>query len=259
VGFEVTERLNTRPAISSSAAAVSLRDSSRSKRRADDRRSGRPLSTCRTPARRAGHGEDRSLRGWGHVTQARSTMLLRRPRDRHRQRRARDGQLSSPTPWLTNARRFPTPRIVRRAQCTGASITRSSITSRLDWPSGKRSQRSTARPGPPSWRCGRGFRAISRRPAQPSRSSATTYRAGLASRWVDTPWAEASTHHSDATLGPPSGCLCEIHMHALAQGFAQGTAFLWSRTGNTARHRQSVDRRKALEHRDPLGVRVRLV
>jgi len=34
-----------------------------------------------------------------------------------------------------------------------------------------------------------------------------------------------------ATLEPTEWVLCEIHMHALAGGFAQGTAFLWSRTG----------------------------
>ena len=34
-----------------------------------------------------------------------------------------------------------------------------------------------------------------------------------------------------ATLEPTEWVLCEIHMHALSHGFAQGTAFLWSRTG----------------------------
>ena len=34
-----------------------------------------------------------------------------------------------------------------------------------------------------------------------------------------------------ATLEPTEWVLCEIHMHALAGGFAQGTAFLWSRAG----------------------------
>ena len=34
-----------------------------------------------------------------------------------------------------------------------------------------------------------------------------------------------------ATLEPTEWVLCEIHMHALAGGFAQGTAFMWSRTG----------------------------
>jgi acyl-CoA thioesterase-2 len=34
-----------------------------------------------------------------------------------------------------------------------------------------------------------------------------------------------------ATLEPTEWVLCEIHMHALAGGFAQGTAFLWSRSG----------------------------
>jgi acyl-CoA thioesterase len=32
-------------------------------------------------------------------------------------------------------------------------------------------------------------------------------------------------------LEPTEWVLCEIHMHALAGGFAQGTAFLWSQTG----------------------------
>ena len=34
-----------------------------------------------------------------------------------------------------------------------------------------------------------------------------------------------------AKLEPTKWVLCEIHMHALADGFAQGTAFMWSRTG----------------------------
>jgi acyl-CoA thioesterase len=34
-----------------------------------------------------------------------------------------------------------------------------------------------------------------------------------------------------ATLEPTEWVLCEIHMHALSGGFAQGTAFLWSRSG----------------------------
>jgi acyl-CoA thioesterase len=34
-----------------------------------------------------------------------------------------------------------------------------------------------------------------------------------------------------ATLEPTEWVLCEIHMHALAGGFGQGTAFLWSQTG----------------------------
>jgi acyl-CoA thioesterase-2 len=34
-----------------------------------------------------------------------------------------------------------------------------------------------------------------------------------------------------ATLEPTEWVLCEIHMHALSGGFAQGTAFLWSRNG----------------------------
>ena len=34
-----------------------------------------------------------------------------------------------------------------------------------------------------------------------------------------------------ATLEPTEWVLCEIHMHALAGGFAQGTAFLWSESG----------------------------
>ncbi|MGC8510737.1 MAG: acyl-CoA thioesterase [Acidimicrobiales bacterium] len=34
-----------------------------------------------------------------------------------------------------------------------------------------------------------------------------------------------------ATLEPTEWVLCDIHMHALAGGFAQGTAFLWSRSG----------------------------
>jgi len=34
-----------------------------------------------------------------------------------------------------------------------------------------------------------------------------------------------------ARLEPTEWVLCEIHMHALAGGFAQGTAFLWSQTG----------------------------
>lgn len=33
-------------------------------------------------------------------------------------------------------------------------------------------------------------------------------------------------------LEPTEWVLCEIHMHALAGGFAQGTAFLWSQGGN---------------------------
>jgi acyl-CoA thioesterase len=33
------------------------------------------------------------------------------------------------------------------------------------------------------------------------------------------------------TLEPTEWVLCEIRMHALSGGFAQGTAFLWSRTG----------------------------
>lgn len=34
-----------------------------------------------------------------------------------------------------------------------------------------------------------------------------------------------------ATLEPTEWVLCEIHMHALSGGFAQGTAFLWSQRG----------------------------
>jgi acyl-CoA thioesterase len=34
-----------------------------------------------------------------------------------------------------------------------------------------------------------------------------------------------------ARLEPTEWVLCDIHMHALAGGFAQGTAFLWSQTG----------------------------
>lgn len=34
-----------------------------------------------------------------------------------------------------------------------------------------------------------------------------------------------------ATLEPTEWVLCEIHMHALAGGFAQGTGYLWSRAG----------------------------
>jgi acyl-CoA thioesterase len=34
-----------------------------------------------------------------------------------------------------------------------------------------------------------------------------------------------------ASLEPTEWVLCEIHMHALAGGFAQGTGFLWSRNG----------------------------
>ncbi len=34
-----------------------------------------------------------------------------------------------------------------------------------------------------------------------------------------------------ATLEPTEWVLCEIHMHSLAGGFAQGTAFLWSPSG----------------------------
>jgi acyl-CoA thioesterase len=34
-----------------------------------------------------------------------------------------------------------------------------------------------------------------------------------------------------ATLEPTEWVLCEIHMHALSGGFAQGTAFLWSQSG----------------------------
>ena len=34
-----------------------------------------------------------------------------------------------------------------------------------------------------------------------------------------------------ATLEPTEWVLCEIHMHALSGGFAQGTAFLWSEAG----------------------------
>ncbi len=40
-----------------------------------------------------------------------------------------------------------------------------------------------------------------------------------------------------ATLEPTEWVLCEIHMHALAGGFAQGTAFLWSRTGSCSQQR----------------------
>jgi acyl-CoA thioesterase len=34
-----------------------------------------------------------------------------------------------------------------------------------------------------------------------------------------------------ASLVPSEWVLCEIHMHALANGFGQGTAFMWSRSG----------------------------
>ena len=34
-----------------------------------------------------------------------------------------------------------------------------------------------------------------------------------------------------ATLEPTEWVLCEIQMHALSGGFAQGTAFLWSQSG----------------------------
>ena len=34
-----------------------------------------------------------------------------------------------------------------------------------------------------------------------------------------------------ATLEPTDWVLCEIHMHALAKGFAQGTAHMWSQSG----------------------------
>jgi acyl-CoA thioesterase-2 len=34
-----------------------------------------------------------------------------------------------------------------------------------------------------------------------------------------------------ASLEPTEWVLCEIHMHALAGGFGQGTAYLWSQSG----------------------------
>ena len=51
-----------------------------------------------------------------------------------------------------------------------------------------------------------------------------------------------------ATLEPSEWVLCEIHMHALAGGFAQGTAFMWSQGGTLlATASQSI----AARFRDP--------
>lgn len=52
-----------------------------------------------------------------------------------------------------------------------------------------------------------------------------------------------------ATLEPTEWVLCEIHMHALSGGFAQGTAFLWSQSGTLLATASQSIASKIWEHR----------
>ena len=68
------------------------------------------------------------------------------------------------------------------------------------------------------------------------------YVAGGAShnRWIPTHGSQPRQHDPHRTLEPTEWVLTEIHMHALAGGFAQGTGVHVERVGNPARHGQSV-------------------
>ena len=111
------------------------------------------------------------------------------------------------------------------------------------WPSVEPSRRSTARPGSP-------VSAVwSRVPGHLEPSAATLAIFGdYVSGGVSQPMGRHTMGRSldntmrIATLEPTEWVLCEIHMHALRGASRKGTAFLWSRDGNTARHRQPVDR-----------------
>ncbi len=60
----------------------------------------------------------------------------------------------------------------------------------------------------------------------------TSCPGGCRNHWACGPWAGASTTPCAwPRLVPTEWVLCDIQMHALAHGFAQGLAHLWAQDG----------------------------
>ena len=68
--------------------------------------------------------------------------------------------------------------------------------------------------------------------------------AGVATDRPHAPWAAVSTTPSGwSRFKPTEWVLCDIRIHALVGGYAQGIAFLWSEDGRPSRDGEPVDRR----------------
>lgn len=167
----------------------------------------------------------------GHVTQARATARVRDREILTVNAALGTGELSAPTPWTVM------PKVADPEDCPprhfppglGSSIfqhveTRIALGRTFDELDGS--------PGSPVsalW---------SRVPGHFEPSAATLAIFGdFVSGGVSDPLGHRAMGRSldntirVATLEPTEWVLCEIHMHALSGGFAQGTGFLWSRSG----------------------------
>jgi len=167
----------------------------------------------------------------GHVTQARSTMYFEDREIVTVNAALGTGELSSPTPWVTM------PDVPDPEDCPPRTLHRRFDNSIFDHVEtrlalGRTFTEIDGTPGSPV------MALWSRVPGHFETSGATLAIFGdYVSGGVSQPMGRHTMGRSldntirIATLEPTEWVLCEIHMHALAQGFAQGTAFLWSRTG----------------------------
>ena len=167
----------------------------------------------------------------GHVTQARATALVGDREILTVNAALGTGELTAPTPW-TLMPDVPDPEDCPPRSLPvglGASIFQH-VESRVAM--GRTLDQLDGTPGPP-------VSAIwSRVPGHFDPSAATLaifgdYVSGGASQPLGQRAMGRSLDNTIrvAKLEPTEWVLCEIHMHALNGGFAQGTAFLWSRSG----------------------------
>ena len=167
----------------------------------------------------------------GHVTQARATARVGAREILTVNAALGTGELAAPTPWATMPE-VPDPEVCPARRVPWALST--SIFEHLDTrvAMGRTYDEIDGTPGSP-------VSAVwARLPGHLEPSAATLAIFGdLVSGAATQPLGRRTRGRSldntlrVATLEPTEWVLCEIHMHALHGGFAQGTAFLWSRTG----------------------------
>ena len=167
----------------------------------------------------------------GHVTQARATTYVETREILTVNAALGTSQLDAPTPWVTM------PEVRAPEDCAPRVMPRRFDNSIFDHVEtrvaiGRRFEELDGTPGSP-------ISALwSRVPGHLEPSAATLAIFGdFVSGGATQPLGRSTMGRSldntirVATLEPTEWVLCEIHMHALAGGFGQGTAFLWSRTG----------------------------
>ena len=167
----------------------------------------------------------------GHVTQARSTTYCEGREILTVNAALGHGELTSSEPWLTMPD-VPDPEVCPKRIMPSRFDTSifNHVETRLAI--GRSFAQIDGTPGSPVWAL------WSRVPGHFEPSAATLAIFGdYVSGGVTQPLGRSTMGRSldntirIVTLEPTEWVLCEMHMHALAGGFAQGTAFLWSRSG----------------------------